>query len=134
VPALGSNQIANLYQDLARGRFAMFITGPWNIGELRRRLPAESLALWRTAPMPLPETPAPESARPGVSIAGGASLVVSRCSPRTEAAFRMVEYPCDGVQQLWFYRATGNLPAGAIGVTGRSGWGDRDPSKISLVL
>ncbi|MGH8591976.1 MAG: extracellular solute-binding protein, partial [Gammaproteobacteria bacterium] len=31
-PALGQSQIANLYQDLARGRFAMFITGPWNIG------------------------------------------------------------------------------------------------------
>ena len=115
-PALGSNQIANLYQDLARGRFAMFITGPWNIGELRRRLPAEAFALWRTAPMPQPEAPAPGSnrlsrANPGVSIAGGASLVVSRRSPHAEAAFRLVEYLCDGAQQLRFYRATGNLPA-----------------------
>jgi multiple sugar transport system substrate-binding protein len=107
-PALGQSQIANLYQDLARGRFAMFITGPWNIGELRRRLPAESFALWRTAPMPLPETPA---AMPGVSNAGGASLVVSRRSPHAKAAFRLVEYLCDSAQQLPFYRATGDLPA-----------------------
>ncbi|MCA1851404.1 MAG: extracellular solute-binding protein, partial [Beggiatoa sp.] len=110
-PALGQNQIANLYQDLARDRFAMFITGPWNIGELRRRLPAKTFALWRTAPMPEPETLAPGSPRPGVSIAGGASLVVSRRSPHPEAAFRLVEYLCDGAQQLRFYRATGNLPA-----------------------
>ena len=61
--------------------------------------------------MPQPETPAHGSAKPGVSIAGGASLVVSRRSPHAEAAFRLVEYLCDGAQQLRFYRATGNLPA-----------------------
>ncbi len=61
--------------------------------------------------MPLPETLAPGSAMPGVSIAGGASLVVSRRSPHAEAAFRLVEYLCDGLQQLRFYHATGNLPA-----------------------
>ena len=115
-PALGQSQIANLYQDLARGRFAMFITGPWNIGELRRRLPAESFALWRTVPMPQPAATAPElnrlsRAKPGVSTAGGASLVVSRRSPHAEAAFRLVEYLCDAAQQLRFYHATGNLPA-----------------------
>lgn len=138
-PPLGSTQIANLYQDLARGRFAMFITGPWNIGELRRRLPAESFARWRTAPMPAPtaasessiakpppglpvpkgeewpnassEGPGMGVALPGVSLAGGASLVVARRSRHPEAAFRLVHFLCDSAQQLRFYRATGNLPA-----------------------
>ena len=34
-----TQQIANLYQEFARGYFAMYITGPWNLGEFRRRLP-----------------------------------------------------------------------------------------------
>jgi multiple sugar transport system substrate-binding protein len=105
-PAEGGTRITNLYQDLARARFAMLITGPWTIGELRRRLPAAALTLWRTAPMP-----APEEGLPGVSIAGGASLVVSRGSRHAEAAYRLVEYLCEPAQQLRFYRATGNLPA-----------------------
>jgi multiple sugar transport system substrate-binding protein len=105
-PAAGSSQITNLYQDLARGRFAMLITGPWTIGELRRRLSAADLDLWRTAPVP-----APEEGMAGVSIAGGASLVVSRGSRHAEAAYRLIEYLCEPEQQLRFYRATGNLPA-----------------------
>ena len=32
--------VANVYQDFARGDFAFFITGPWNLGEFARRLPA----------------------------------------------------------------------------------------------
>jgi hypothetical protein len=39
----------------------------------------------------------------------------------------MVEYLCDGMQQLRFYRATGNLPSGEIGIRVKS-------SKIPLVL
>ena len=58
-----------------------------------------------------PRIESTKSGYPGVSIAGGASLVVSRRSPHAEAAFRLVEYLCDGAQQLRFDRATGNLPA-----------------------
>ena len=51
-PALANTQIANLYQEFARGEYAMVITGPWNIGEFRRRLPAD--VPWTTAPLPGP--------------------------------------------------------------------------------
>src|SRR2546425_8030194 len=39
-PPVSNTEVANLYQEFARGTFAMYITGPWNIGEFRRRLPA----------------------------------------------------------------------------------------------
>src|SRR5258708_28873543 len=34
-PAVSNSQIANLYQQFAQGDFAMYITGPWNVGEFR---------------------------------------------------------------------------------------------------
>ena len=35
-----TTQVANVWQEFGRGTFAFYITGPWNIGEFRRRLPA----------------------------------------------------------------------------------------------
>ena len=40
-PAFSNSQIANIYQQFAAGDFAMYITGPWNVGEFRRKLPPE---------------------------------------------------------------------------------------------
>src|SRR5262245_679617 len=40
-PAVSNAEIANIYQQWAQGDFAMWITGPWNVGECKRRLPAE---------------------------------------------------------------------------------------------
>ena len=37
-PPVSNNEISNLYQEFARGYFAMVVTGPWNLGEFRRRL------------------------------------------------------------------------------------------------
>ncbi|MBA3317819.1 MAG: extracellular solute-binding protein, partial [Gemmatimonadales bacterium] len=51
-PALGNVDIANVYHEFARGRFAMWITGPWNLGEFRKRLPADLQDHWATAPLP----------------------------------------------------------------------------------
>ena len=45
-------QVANLYQQFADGYFAMWITGPWNLGEFRSRLPPELQDDWTTAPLP----------------------------------------------------------------------------------
>ena len=105
-PALGNVEIANVYQEFARGRFAMWITGPWNLGELRKRFPAELQEDWGTAPLP---APAGDSA--GVSIAGGASLAMFRASRSKAAAWRLVEYLSATEQQGRFYRLTGDLPA-----------------------
>jgi multiple sugar transport system substrate-binding protein len=103
-PPVSNNQIANMYQEFARGGFAMVITGPWNLGEFRRRLPPELAAAWATAPLPGPDGP-------GVSMAGGSSLVVFRASRQRAAAWKLVEFLSRPEQQLRFYRLTGDLPA-----------------------
>ena len=105
-PALGNVEIANVYQEFARGRFAMWITGPWNLGEFRKRLPADLQDDWGTAPLP-----APSGDSAGVSIAGGSSLAIFRASRSKEAAWRLVEFLSSTEQQGRFYRLTGDLPA-----------------------
>jgi multiple sugar transport system substrate-binding protein len=103
-PRLANTEVSNVYQEFARGNIAMYITGPWNIGEFLRRLPPELQDRWATAPLPGP-------AGPGVSMAGGASLVVFRDSPHREAAWRLVAFLSQSEQQVRFHELTGNLPA-----------------------
>ncbi|HEX3158455.1 MAG TPA: sugar ABC transporter substrate-binding protein [Gemmatimonadaceae bacterium] len=103
-PSVSSNEIANRYQEFARGNIAMMITGPWELGEFRRRLPAELQDDWMTAPLPGPDGP-------GVSMAGGASLVLFRASPHKAEGWRLIEYLSRPEQQVRFYALTGNLPA-----------------------
>jgi multiple sugar transport system substrate-binding protein len=105
VPRAGAAQTANLYQDFADGYFAMLISGPWNLGEMARRLPQLADA-WATAPLP-----SFDGRGPGVSLAGGASLAIVRTSPRAEAARRWVAFLAAPEQQLAFWRLTGDLPA-----------------------
>jgi len=106
-PAFGNNDVANLYQEFARGTFAMYISGPWNLGEFRRRLPPELQDAWGTAPLPAPEA----SAAPGVSLAGGSSLVVFRRSRHPDAAWHLIEFLSRPEQQIRFFRLSGNLPS-----------------------
>lgn len=105
-PALAEAQVGNLYQDFAQGRFVFYVTGLWNIREFERRLPVAVKDQWATTPMPGPTT-----AYPGVSLAGGASLAVSRFSRHAEAARRLAEFLLEPEQMLEFYRLTGDLPA-----------------------
>jgi multiple sugar transport system substrate-binding protein len=105
-PAMGHHDVANAYQEFSRGFFSMWITGPWNLGEFRRRLPPEMQDRWATAPLPGPT--GPES---GVSLAGGASLVVFRRSRHQEAAWKLIEFLSRPEQQLRFFELTGSLPA-----------------------
>jgi multiple sugar transport system substrate-binding protein len=106
-PALSASQVANVYQQFGEGAFAMYITGPWNLGEFRRRLPATLADAWATAPLP-----APDGAQwPGLSLAGGSSLVVFRGSPRQDAAWRLISYLAEPAQQEAFFLASGDLPA-----------------------
>ncbi|MDQ3697336.1 MAG: sugar ABC transporter substrate-binding protein [Gemmatimonadota bacterium] len=114
-PTVANTQISNVYDEFGRGTFAMYITGPWNIGEFRRRLPDSVQGLWTTAPMP-----GPRAGEAGASLAGGASLVVFRDSDHQTAAWKLVEYLSAPEQQRRFYELTGNLPPR------RSVW--RDPS------
>lgn len=141
-PKKAEAQIASLYREFAAGYFAFFVTGPWNLVELGRRMPPELAEAWTTAPMPSPRgeatsTPragadpsvadpsaadveAAESPAPGVSLAGGASLAVSSSSTRKDAAFQLVEYFTSAPVQAEFRRRSGDLPSR------RSAWESAD--------
>ncbi|WP_420457600.1 sugar ABC transporter substrate-binding protein [Rubrivirga sp.] len=103
-PATSGTEISNLYQEIDRGRFASLITGPWNIGEFQRRL-TEHPDDWGTAPIP-----GPEPGTPGLSVAGGASLVIFERSPHKAEAWALVEFLSRPDVQAEFNRLTGNLP------------------------
>lgn len=104
-PPVTGNEIANAYQEFSRGYFAMWITGPWNLGEFRRRLPPEQQDDWATAPLP-----GPHGAASGVSLAGGSSLVMFRGSKHKPEAWALLEYLSRPEVQLEFWRLTGDLP------------------------
>ena len=100
---MGNADVANVWQEFARGTFAMYITGPWNLGEFRRRLPDSLQDKWSTAPLPGPDGP-------GVSFAGGSSLVVFRSSEHPREAMALVEFLSLPASQAQFFHLSGNLP------------------------
>jgi multiple sugar transport system substrate-binding protein len=107
-PPLDASGLANLYHQFAEGYFAMLITGPWNLGEFRNRLPPEAQDRWATAALP---PPAADMPWPGASLAGGSSLVIFRRARSPEAAWRWLEYLAEPAQQARFYELSGDLPA-----------------------
>jgi len=102
-PRATNTQISNIHDEFAKGHFAFIITGPWNIGEFRRRMPAERQDDWMTAPLPGPTGP-------GASIAGGSSLGVFARSKRKASAWKLIEYLSQPKVQLRFFELTGDLP------------------------
>ena len=108
-PKVSNTQVANLYQQFAQGEFVMHITGPWNVGEFRRRLPANMQDKWATAPLPARDATVPAGI--GISMAGGASLVIFRGSPRKAEARKFIEFLSEPAQQVRFYELCGDLPA-----------------------
>ena len=102
-PRMTATQVSNVWDEFARGLFAFYITGPWNIGEFRRRLPAERQGDWTTAPLPGPDGP-------GVSTAGGSSLVIFKGSRRKEAAWKLISFLSEPETMQRFHALTGDLP------------------------
>lgn len=105
-PLQGLYDVANPYQEFERGYYAMWITGPWNMAEFKKRLSPAMNGKWATAPLP-----GPTGAASGVSTAGGASLALFRASPNKEAAWKLIEFLSRPDQQVKFYTMTGSLPA-----------------------
>ncbi|MEP6692668.1 MAG: sugar ABC transporter substrate-binding protein [Gemmatimonadaceae bacterium] len=105
-PIAGNQDIANVYQEFARGTFAMYPTGPWNIGEFRKRLPPEMQDKWAASPFP---GPAGDSSR--VSTAGGASIVIFKGTRHQTLAWKLAEFLSRPGQQVRFAKLTGDLPA-----------------------
>jgi len=100
-----TTQIVNVYQSFAEGLYAMYITGPWNIGEFSRRLPDSLQDAWMTTPLPGPDSSI------GVSLAGGSSLVIFKPSKHKPEVWKVIEFLSEPPQQLELYRLTGDLPA-----------------------
>ncbi len=105
----GMTEVSNIYQSFAENYFAIYITGPWNLGEYRDRLPQSMQDRWTTAPMP-----AFGEAGPGLSTAGGSSVVMFRNSPHKEAVWRLMEFLAHADVQAEFYRLSGDLPANIV--------------------
>jgi ABC-type sugar transport system, periplasmic component len=102
-PVVTNVEVSNPWEEFGRGTYAFYLSGPWNIGEFRKRLPADRQADWSTAPLPGPDGP-------GAGLAGGASLVVFRASKRQRAAWTLIEYLSQPEVQQRFYRLTGDMP------------------------
>ncbi|MEX2190377.1 MAG: sugar ABC transporter substrate-binding protein [Bacteroidota bacterium] len=119
---IGVTHVTSIYQGMAEGFFSMYITGPWNIGEFRRRFPEHLKDQWMTAPLP-----GPVEDHPGVSLAGGSSLVLFRSSDMKAEAWKLIEYLSNVEQQVEFYGITGDLPAV------REAWNDTTLSRNKYV-
>lgn len=110
-PQISNNQMANVWTEFGRGSFVFYISGPWNIGEFKRRLPPELKDAWMTAPLPGPSGP-------GASTAGGSSLVLFKASRHKKEAWALIEFLSQPEQQRRFHALTGDLPPR------RSSWQD----------
>jgi len=102
-PPVENTQVPNAWEELGRGYYSFYISGPWSIGEFKRRLPPEQQASWMTAPMPGPDGP-------GASLAGGSSLVMFRRSHHKPEAWLLLEFLSSPATQQRFYALTGDLP------------------------
>jgi multiple sugar transport system substrate-binding protein len=102
-PATSAAQISNVWDEFARGMFTFYISGPWQIGEFRRRLPASLQGSWATAPLPGPDGP-------GVSSAGGSSLVMFGASRRQDDAWKLIAFLSEPETMVRFHALTGDLP------------------------
>ena len=102
-PAMNAAQISNVWDEFSRGMFTFYVSGPWNIGEFRRRLPPSVQNAWATAPLPGPDGL-------GVSTAGGSSLVLFKSSRRQAAAWQLIAYLSEPETMQRFHALTGDLP------------------------
>ena len=69
-PPLTNAEVSNVWNEFGRGYFSFYISGPWDIGEFKRRLPADKQARLDD------RTAAADRPAPGASVAGGSSLAI----------------------------------------------------------
>ena len=110
-PPMSNTEISNVWDEFAKGFYVFYITGPWNVGEFRRRLPAELQDDWATAPLPGPNGP-------GAAIGGGSSLVMFENSRHKREVWQLIEFLSAPEQQRRFHALCGDLPPR------RSSWDD----------
>jgi multiple sugar transport system substrate-binding protein len=103
-PIVSSAQISNIWNEFARGRFSLFLSGPWTIGDLKSRLAPAMQDKWGTAPNPGPTGV-------GSAAPGGSSLVVFADHRGNGAAWDLVARLLTPDAQFRFNQLTGDLPA-----------------------
>src|SRR3546814_9642456 len=54
-PRVSMAQISNVWTEFGRGHFSLFLSGPWTIGDLKRRLAPALQDDWGTAVNPGPD-------------------------------------------------------------------------------
>jgi multiple sugar transport system substrate-binding protein len=84
----------------------MYISGPWNIPEFKQWMTGDLERKWMTAPLP-----GPGDSYPGVSLAGGSSLVINKKSNKKAAVWKFFEFLSDPEIQIRFYKLVSDLPA-----------------------
>jgi len=111
-PPITNIEAGNPWEEFGRGVYSFYFSGPWNIQEFRKRLPAAAETQWNTAPLPGPDGP-------GASVAGGSSLVIFRKARNKQAAWKLIEYLSRPDVQGRFYDLLGDMPPR------RSSWNQR---------
>jgi multiple sugar transport system substrate-binding protein len=104
---LGISQVTNVYQAFVEEYFSIYISGPWNINEFKKWMTGDLADKWSTAPIPSKTG----EDYPGVSLAGGSSLVIFKDSEHKNEAWKFIEFLSQTSTQLEFYRLLFNLPA-----------------------
>jgi len=102
-PNLTNVGAGNPWAAFGQGFFSFYLSGPWNIGEFRKRLPPEQQGDWGTVALPGPDGP-------GASNAGGSSLVVFRASKHKDDAWALIEFLSRPAIQERFYQILGDMP------------------------
>ncbi|MCY7339059.1 MAG: extracellular solute-binding protein [Sphingomonas bacterium] len=102
-PVASSTQISNVWNEFARGYFSVYPSGPWTIGDMKSRLPANMQDKWATAPFPGPRGP-------GSAAPGGSSLVVYKGARDPAAAWALAAQLIAPSAQAKLQALTGDLP------------------------
>jgi multiple sugar transport system substrate-binding protein len=105
-PKESNTRISNVWLEFERGTFAIYISGPWNVQEFRRRMPPAMQDKWTTAPWP-----SIDGEGVGVSNAGGSSLVLFDHAAGNDAAWHFIEFLSRAEQQARCFELTSSLPA-----------------------
>lgn len=103
---VGISQVTNVYQAFAEEYFTMYISGPWNIPEFKKWMKDDLADKWMTAPMP-----GYSIDYPGVSLAGGSSLVIFENSKYKKEVWKFFEFLSQVKTQIEFYTMLNNLPS-----------------------
>ena len=102
-PLASSTQISNVWNEFARGYFAVYPSGPWTIGDMKERLPAAIQRQWATAPFPGPNGT-------GASTPGGSSIVVYKHARDAAACWALAGKLLAPSTQQALQKLTGDLP------------------------